>query len=53
MELSDSIISVTISYAKLRKLSKKCCHLVCQAEQKSDICLATLAVVCYAEVWKA
>lgn len=39
MELSDSITSVTTSYAKLRKLSKKCSHLVCQAEQTRNICL--------------
>lgn len=45
IELSDSIISVTTSYAKLRKLSKKCCHLVCQAEQTSSIYLLTLAAV--------
>lgn len=46
IELGDSI-TVTISYAKLTKLSKKCCHLVCQAEQTSFISLVTQA----AEVW--
>lgn len=46
MELSDSIISVVTSYAKLRKLSKKCCHLVSWAEQTSSIYLVTLAAVC-------
>lgn len=52
MKLGDSIISVTTSYAKLRKLSKKCCRVVCQAEQTSNIYLVTMAAVCQAEVWK-
>lgn len=39
MELSDNITSVTTSYAKLTKLSKKRCHLACQAEQTSYIYL--------------